>query len=64
MQDEKFYGAKYSTKPYNFGRIEYIFEVGPDWQGYRYHGYCIPTKLEVAEWLSDSGNWGEQSPRA
>jgi hypothetical protein len=41
------YGATYSTDPDNFGEITHVFEVDPDWQGYRFHGYCKPTQEEV-----------------
>ena len=61
MQEEKFYGARYSTEHHDFGRILTVFEVGPDWRGYQYHGYCVPTAEEVAEWLRDLG---ERFPRA
>lgn len=43
-----YYGATYSTDRENFGEITSIFVVGADWDGYRFHGYCVPTAIEVA----------------
>jgi len=43
-----YFGATYSTDPENFGEITAIFEVAADWDGYRFHGYCVPTSDELA----------------
>jgi hypothetical protein len=43
-----YYGATYSTDPESFGEITVIFEVAADWDGYRFHGYCVPTSEELA----------------
>lgn len=48
------YGATYSTHPDTFGVITAIFPVPPEWDGYRYHGYCRPTPEEVAAFLSST----------
>ena len=42
------YGATYSTDSENFGEITSIFEVDANWDGYRFHGYCVPTAEELA----------------
>lgn len=46
--ENPYYGATYSTDPDTFGEITAIFNVEPEWDGYRYHGYCRPTPEEVA----------------
>ena len=44
----KQFGATYDTNPgEDFGKITGIFPVGADWDGHRYHGYCIPTEDEI-----------------
>jgi hypothetical protein len=43
-----YYGATYSIDPENFGEITAIFEVNANWDGYRFHGYCVPTSEELA----------------
>ncbi len=47
------YGATYSTEPDNFGQITSVFTVSEDWDGYRFHGYCLPTQEDVAEFFGD-----------
>ena len=41
------YGATYSTDPGSFGEITAVFEVEEGWDGFRFHGYCVPTDQEV-----------------
>ena len=48
MEEAMFFGATYSTESHNFGEINHIFVVDADWDGYRFHGYCVPTAAEVA----------------
>lgn len=44
------YGATYCTESgEDFGKITAIFEVDADWDGYRFHGYCVPTKEDIAD---------------
>jgi len=43
-----YYGATYSTDFENFGEIIAIFEVDANWDGYLFHGYCVPTSEELA----------------
>ena len=45
-------GATYSTESYNFGEITSIFVVDESWDGYRFHGYCIPTEAEVTAFFA------------
>lgn len=47
----KLYGATYDTSAENFGEITSVFEVDADWDGFRHHGYCIPTTGEVRIFL-------------
>jgi len=48
------YGATYNTEPGDeFGRITNVFPVPEDWDGYRFHGYCLPTQEDVAEFFGD-----------
>jgi len=47
----KTYGATYSTETHNFGEIIAVFEVEPDWQGFRFHGYCTPSSDDVAKYF-------------
>lgn len=52
--DAPVYGATYSTNPDTFGVITNVFPVEPEWDGYRYHGYCRPTPEEVAAFFQYS----------
>jgi hypothetical protein len=47
MNKEKFYGATYSVEKDSFGEITGVFEVEPDWDGFRFHGYCRPSQAEI-----------------
>ena len=52
-QDTTNYGATYCTESgADFGKITHVFPVAADWDGYRYHGYCIPTSDEVSTFMS------------
>lgn len=43
----KHYGFTYNTNKKDFGKIISIFEVEPDWEGFRHHGYgAAPIELE------------------
>ena len=44
------YGATYETGREGFGEITSIFEVAPDWEGYRFHGYTTPTPSDLLRW--------------
>ena len=46
------YGATYSTDPGSFGEITAVFEVEEGWDGFRFHGYCVPTDQEVEKFFS------------
>ena len=48
------YGATYNTSPDQFGEITAVFLVDADWQGFRFHGYCLPTAEEVADFFRQS----------
>jgi len=41
------FGATYSTESHNFGEIISVFPVDADWDGYRFHGYCLPSAEEI-----------------
>jgi len=45
------YGATYSTDPGSFGEITAVFEVEEGWDGFRFHGYCVPTDQEVEKFF-------------
>ncbi|MFA5898086.1 MAG: hypothetical protein WC829_03115 [Hyphomicrobium sp.] len=49
---EKHFGATYCTDADSFGEITSVFEVDPDWTGYRFHGYCTPSDEEVEAFYS------------
>lgn len=50
--NETFWGATYNTEPGpQYGEITDVFEVESDWQGFRYHGYCVPTPFEMKEFF-------------
>ncbi len=51
MSGEQSYGATYCTEvTEDFGKITAIFEVAADWDGYRFHGYCVPTAKEIFDY--------------
>ena len=43
-----YYGATYCTEGFRFGEITSIFVVDESWDGYRFHGYCVPSAADVA----------------
>ena len=43
-----YFGATYSTEAHNFGELMSVFVVDADWEGYRFHGYCVPSAADVA----------------
>ena len=54
MNAAKLYGATYDTNPgEDFGKITGIFPVSVDWDGHRYHGYCVPTPAEVLAFFGE-----------
>lgn len=40
------YGALYAIEDDQLV-IKKVFPVAPDWDGYRFHGYCRPTIEEI-----------------
>ncbi len=49
----KYYGATYDTSKECFGEITAVFEVPSDWDGFRFHGYCIPSAEEIAKFRNE-----------
>ena len=51
MNATKYYGATYSTENWNHGELQHVFEVAPDWDGHRFHGYCKVSEEEAQEFF-------------
>ena len=49
MHTTQQYGATYTIDENGETVIGSVFPVDPDWEGYRFHGYCRPSKEDIRQ---------------